>query len=99
MEKLLAHLKSSGRTKLLPGILRELKVLETRTESGATHLEVASEKEEARARTALHKEGIVPTHVTIQPNLVSGWRARSKNALVDCSGKRGLIDLYRTVTH
>jgi F0F1-type ATP synthase delta subunit len=95
---LVAQLKTSGRTKLLPGIVRELKVLEARREKSALTLEVASEKESAAALAAAHAAGIEVTKAHVNHALIKGWRVRGGGLLIDKSAKRSLIDLYRKVT-
>ena len=98
VSELMAHLKTSGRTKLLPGILRELKTLEARSLKTAPTLEVASKDEVASALAEAKKEGIEVTSAHVNHALIQGWRARSGSTLIDKSAKRGLIDLYRKVT-
>jgi F0F1-type ATP synthase delta subunit len=93
------HLRETGRTKLLPRILRELKVLEARREKLAPSVEVASEKEAASALAAAKAAGVVATEARVNHSLIRGWRATSGGMLVDRSAKRGLIELYRNVTN
>ena len=92
---LLAHLKSAGRLKLLPSILRELKALQAKTST--TVVEVASEKESAQALREASLEGIVANEAVVNPNLIRGWRARNGSVLTDRSAKRSLIELYRRI--
>ena len=96
--QLVAHLSATGRSKILPGILRELKVLEARRAKHAPFVEVASAAEAEWALAEAKKEGIEASKAHVNHALVSGWRARSGGTLVDRSAKRGLIDLYRAVT-
>jgi F0F1-type ATP synthase delta subunit len=96
--QLRAHLEERGRTKLLPGILRELKVLEARKANLAPSVEVASEAEAHAALAAAKKAGIDASKARVNHALIKGWRARSGGALIDRSAKQGLIDLYRRVT-
>ncbi len=96
--QLVAHLATTGRRKILPGILRELKTLEARRAKHAPFVEVAHASEAEHALTQAKKEGIEATKTHVNPSLVSGWRARSGGILIDRSAKRGLIDLYRAVT-
>lgn len=98
VEGLVAHLKEEGRTKLLPGILRELKRLEARNSKLAPSIEVASEAEAASAKSAAESVGITAP-VTINPSLIRGWRARSGSTLVDRSAKQALVDLYQKITN
>lgn len=95
---LIAHLKKSGRTKLLPGILRELNIIEVRRAKLAPSVEVASEAEAADALTEAKAAGISATKAHVNHALIKGWRARSGGTLIDRSAKRGLIDIYRNVT-
>ena len=96
---LVQHLEESGRTKLLPRILRELKVLEARQAKLAPQLEVASEAEESAAIKSAKEQGIEVTKATVNHALIKGWRARQGGTLIDTSAKRGLIDIYRNVTN
>ncbi len=95
---LVKHLKASGRTKLLPKILRELTVLEARRAKLAPSVEVASEPEARTALAEAKKEGIPAAKATVNHALIKGWRARTGGTLVDRSAKQGLIELYRRVT-
>ena len=95
---LVKHLHEAGRSKLLPGILRELKVIEARREKLIPTVEVASEKEAAHALAEAKAAGINATKAHVNHALIKGWRARSGGTLIDKSAKRGLIDIYRNVT-
>ena len=95
--RLTAHLKERGRLKLLPAILRELKVLKAKHSATAPVVEAASKAEADAAKREAKQEGIEVAEVTINPNLISGWRAMSGGTLVDRSGKRALADLYRKI--
>ncbi len=96
--QLMSHLTATGRTKLLPGILRELKVIEARAAKLAPSVEVASEKEAAHALAEAKAAGISVPVAHVNHALIKGWRARSGGTLIDRSAKRGLIDIYRNVT-
>lgn len=97
-ENLIAHLKREGRMKLLPGILAELKRRDVRSRALAPVLEVAHESDKAAAQAALKAEGVAAAHVRVNHSLLQGWRLKSANTLIDQSGKRALIDLYRKIT-
>lgn len=96
---LVKHLKASGRMKLLPGIVRELKRENNRKEKLAPVLEVASTTEEAGAKAVLSKEGIVVEKTIVNPSLIRGWRARAGGLLWDHSAKRALTDIYKKITN
>jgi len=96
---LVSHLKETGRTKLLPRILRELKKDLARKDVLLPHVEAASEEEAANAKKMAAAVGIIVAKVAINPSLIRGWRARIGSSLVDVSGKKTLIDLYRSITH
>ena len=95
---LVAHLKQSGRMKLLPSILVELKKAAARRQHLTPQVEVASAHEAKEAVAAASKAGIEVKEATVNPSLITGWRARSGGALVDTSGKQALVDLYRHIT-
>ena len=98
VKNLIAHLRDTGRMKLLPGILRELKTREAESEALASSVEVAKASDEKRALAAAKEAGVTVDKATVNPSLLSGWRARSGSQLVDRSGKRQLIELYRNIT-
>lgn len=98
MTALMKQLKASGRLKLLPGILRELKTLRVREETLAPHVEVARESDAAMALKAAKEAGIDAQKAEVNPTLVAGWRARQGSTLVDRSAKDALITLYRRIT-
>ena len=95
-EKLRTHLKASGRMKILPQLLRELRMQEERKSTRAVVLEVASSEEIKEAEAAAAKEGY-QVNATVNPSLIRGWRLVSDTTLVDRSGKRALIELYRSI--
>ncbi len=96
VKKLVTHLQVSGREKLLPHILREYKRIEARAEVLDESLEVASQSEKAAAVREAKEFGIT-AHANVNESLVSGWRAQKGSRVIDRSGKRALLDLYRTI--
>jgi len=98
VKNLVKTLEESGRLKLLPHILRELRMLEAKSRSLAPVVEVAKKEDAARALKAAKQEGIEAEHATVNPALIGGWRARMGGKLVDASGKGNLIELYRNIT-
>jgi len=96
---LVAALRSTGRAKLLPKILAELKAREGRKLATTPLIEVAKESETARALQGARSEGIEADSVVVNPTLLSGWRARGNGLLVDRSGKKNLVDLYLKITN
>ena len=99
VEGLVSHLKEEGRIKLLPGIVRELKALQAKSAKLGASLEVASEGEKKGALEAARSAGIETDTVTVNPELIKGWRARSGSVLVDRSAKQALVDLYQKITN
>jgi F0F1-type ATP synthase delta subunit len=97
VDTLVAHLRETGRLKLLPRILRELKRLDARATTLSETLEVASESEKAAATKEAKEMGIT-AEPTINTDLVSGWRAQTGSRIIDRSGKRALLDLYKRIT-
>ena len=93
------HLKEEGRMKILPGVLRELRALQEQNTKLGSSLEVASEGEKAGAIEAARIAGIETATVSINPDLIKGWRARSGSVLVDRSAKQALVDLYQKITN
>ncbi|MDB5237336.1 MAG: hypothetical protein JWL88_438 [Parcubacteria group bacterium] len=98
MDQLFAHLKATGRMKLLPGIARELQKAQMLARSTDALVEVAHAGESAGALAEAAKLGITAEHAHVNPSLIRGWRARQGSTLIDRSGKRALIDLYRRIT-
>ncbi|MES2931113.1 MAG: F0F1 ATP synthase subunit delta [Patescibacteria group bacterium] len=99
VDGLMKHLKEEGRMKLLPGILRELKRLQTENGKLLPSLEIASEADRASAVAGAKEAGITASDVTVNPSLIRGWRARSGSVLVDRSAKQALVDLYQKITN
>lgn len=95
--RLTEHLRATGRMKLLPQLLSELRRLEKRNAAHLPVLEAATEKERGEAEAAAKEVG-VSTRAVINPDLVTGWRLVGANILIDRSGKRALLDLYRAIT-
>ncbi len=96
---LVAHLRKTGRSKMLPGILRELTRAQERQEKLAPVLEVATEADTAVAQAFLAKEGVEVQTVHVNPSLIRGWRARANGLLWDHSAKRALTDIYKKITN
>jgi F0F1-type ATP synthase delta subunit len=96
--KLIMHLKSAGRMKMLPQIARELKKVAARRHAMRPRVEVAHEKETASALRAAAEAGIIAKQAHVNPSLIHGWRAMSGNTLVDHSAKRALLHIYQKVT-
>lgn len=99
VDGLVKHLKEEGRMKLLPGIVRELKRLQSETGKLLPSLEIASEGDRASAIAGAKEAGIIVDDVTVNPSLIKGWRARSGGVLVDRSAKQALVDLYQKITN
>ena len=96
--KLIIHLKSAGRMKMLPQIARELRKVAARRHALRPNVEVAHQHEAAAALQAAAHVGIVASHARVNPSLIHGWRARNGDILVDHSAKSALLSLYQNVT-
>ena len=97
VDNLVAHLKASGRMKLLPRILAELRAMTMHGKTLAGTVEVAHEKDSARALKTAKEAGMNVAHTSVNKSLLSGFRIRAGGMLHDESGKRALIDLYRKI--
>lgn len=97
MKNLMAHLKARGRVKLLPAILRALKVTKIRSAVTGATVEVARKEDASKALSEAAQHGINAETAVVNESLLSGWRGRSKGVLVDQSGKRALTDIYQRV--
>ena len=98
VSKLILHLKSAGRMKMLPQIARELQKIAARRHALRPVVEVAHEKESARALEAAARAGVAATQAIVNPSLIHGWRARTGDKLIDRSAKRALLHIYQQVT-
>lgn len=98
VEKLIAHLKSTGRMKMLGGIARELYKVDARRKALAPVVEVAHASEGGTALAAAAEAGITAKHAVVNHALIRGWRARGHGLLVDRSAKSALEDIYKKVT-
>lgn len=95
--KLIMHLKSAGRMKMLPQIARELKNIAARRRALGAKVEVAHEKESAGALRAAAALGIEAKKAVVNTSLIRGWRARKGDVLIDHSAKQALIHIYQNV--
>jgi F0F1-type ATP synthase delta subunit len=96
--QLKTYLAESGRIKLLPSILQELRKIEAREAKLMPAVEVALEKDAAKALSEADAAGVHVAKATINPSLISGWRAMGNGKLYDNSAKRSLIEVYRKIT-
>lgn len=99
LEKLILHLKSHGRVKLLPEMARELKRITARRAALAPVVEVAHQHDAHEAVLLAEKAGIQTKHTKVNHELLGGWRARAEGKLIDHSGKGALVAIYQQVTN
>lgn len=92
-------LRARGELKLLPAIVRALKSRAERSSGISARVEVAREKDADAALAAAKRAGIEVSIAHVNPALISGWRAYGAGTLVDRSGKRALVELYRAATN
>ncbi len=98
VDKLILHLKSMGRAKMLTEIAKELRKIAARREVLAPLVEVASEKGATKALKIATKLGIKAKKAHVNPTLIEGFRARGNGLLMDRSAKRVLVDIYQQST-
>ncbi len=96
--KLIMHLKSAGRMKMLPQIARELRKVAARRRALRPRVEVAHLKESEAALAAAAQAGFRATHANVNHSLIHGWRALGGGNLIDHSAKRALLSIYQNVT-
>ncbi len=96
--KLIRHLKSAGRLKMLPQIVSELRKVAARRAAHKPVLEIAHEKDKAHALKEAAEAGIKAERVVVNHSLIRGWRAREAGKLIDRSGKRALVEIYQKIT-
>lgn len=96
-EKFIEYLRTTGRLKLLPKILMELKINEAKESQRRVKTEIARQDDEADAKKAMSSYGIETESITINPTLISGWRILNTKKLIDGSAKRSLIEIYQKV--
>ncbi len=97
VEKLVAHLKETGRLKLLPDIMRSLKEIRFRKLVNSPRVEVSREEDITEALAGAASAGVQAEVAVINKSLVRGWRVRTSSILVDYSAKRALLELYRNI--
>lgn len=95
--KLIRHLKSAGRMKMLPQIARELKKVAARRAAHKPVLEIAHEKERVHALKEAESAGVTAPRVSVNQSLIRGWRLREAGRLIDHSGKAALVDIYKKI--
>jgi F0F1-type ATP synthase delta subunit len=93
--KLIRHLKSTGRLKMLPQIARELKRVAARRHALRPVVEVAHLKEAEHALRTAQEAGITAPRASVNHSLIHGWRAKSHGKLIDRSAKRALLTIYQ----
>lgn len=99
VDGLVAHLKATGRMKLLPRIKKMLVEAQARSKKNSAVLEIARKEDEVSAIAEARLEGVEATEIKINDSLIRGWRVRDKGLLVDRSAKSSLIELYRHITN
>ena len=95
--KLIVHLKSVGRMKMLPQIASELRKVAARRKALEPKVEVAHAHEAAHALREAETFGIRARHAKVNHALVHGWRAQEAGKLVDRSAKHALVSLYKNI--
>lgn len=100
VDELIAVLERNGKRKALPSILRELERLHAQSHAQKPTLVVANEASTATAKVELgtHIAKDVHADITVDDNLVGGWRYSDNDTLIDASYKTALLNLYRKVT-
>lgn len=88
-------LKRQGRTELLPKVVRALRRMAEREKASRPRVYVAHEKDGKAAFTA---SGLAEADVCIDETLIGGWRAESKESLMDMSFKKQLLSIYSSIT-
>lgn len=101
VDALISTLKKSGKLKALPSILREFERIQLKKNSHKPKLTIANESHKAGALKEL--EGKIAGSssditITIDQNIVGGWRYENNDTLLDTSYKAALIELYRRIT-
>ena len=98
-------LAARGRLGLLPKIARSFKLLAARTEAkSVVVLKVAREadaKHALKEASELLKGARIKTSdvkISIEENLIGGWRLEGRELLHDASHKRQLLDIYENVS-
>ena len=99
VSRLIDVLKTNGKLKALPAIVRELERIEAQQESAQATLTLARSSDETHARSELATilSDATPQTVTIDEHLIGGWRYSAGDTLVDASHKHALLTLYRRV--
>jgi F0F1-type ATP synthase delta subunit len=98
-EKLIEHLKRTGRMKLLPLIHSELTKQEQYKKRKHMTIEFTSEKSRDEAQKYSEQHIKVPYTLVHNEALISGWRAYTEGFLIDHSGKGALTQIYRSITN
>lgn len=91
---LITHLKKTGRIKLLPHIHTALVAGQRRREAINTVIEIAGEEDRLPATKAGAEMGLKDVRIVKCPELLRGWRIRTKDTLLDTSAKNNLLQMY-----
>ncbi len=98
VDSMVATLTKVGKLKALPAILKEYERIEFRKASVQPTLTVARQSDGDEAlKELMGTLGAVPKNitVTIEDNLIGGWRYLSGDTLIDSSHKAALLELYK----
>ena len=80
-EKLMTHIRSTGRLGLLPQVLRALTAVHKQNEQAASRMEVAKASQIEDAKHIARRLGIPYNAILVNTDLISGWRAYENNRL------------------
>ncbi len=97
VENLIKDLRSRGRMKLLPSIVRELKKIRMQERKNEPCVEIAREEDREKVCAGVNELGVSTYSVMVNPTLVRGWRVRAQGRLIDNTTKQALIELYRVI--
>ncbi len=97
IDNLLLHLKKTGRVKLLPHIYGALLVYQKRARASEPVIEIATGKDSRAAAAATTRLGLKNVRTIERPELLHGWRIRTRETLLDSSAKNNLLQMYYNI--
>ena len=96
-EDFLRYLKEKQKIKLLPKIMAELEKLYQKAAKSAPKLYIAKEEDAEKVAKKAEAFALAKTVIVKDPEIIGGFKIKTKDFIFDASFKRYLLDLYETL--
>ncbi len=96
-EEFLRYLDEKKKSKLLPKIVAELEKLYQKAAKSAPKLYIAKEEDAEKVAKKAEAFALAKTEIVKDPEIIGGFKIKTKDFIFDASFKRYLLDLYETL--